>query len=238
MVALSLSFQQSLNYKVEYFTDRHWKMLAIELILVLCSISESIAADGSFTDIVNPSGKNSTFCGYPYPMTFTKEGILVSLGYCATQDSNQSVFLTKCPYFDLTGHNITEPGYIRLPDNISELNKYMCGPMNRKDLVCKDCIDGFGPSVTSLGYKCSNCTDAWYGIPLYLVVEFVPITLFYIIILIFKVNLTSAPFVLYIFYSQMIILCLKDTSLWKSLFQKVKVVLFLVVFYSPMAFRT
>ena len=36
--------------------------------------------------------------------------------------------------------------------------------------------------------------------------ELIPITLFYLIILIFKVQLTSAPIVLYIFYSQMMML--------------------------------
>ena len=125
-------------------------------------------------------------------------------GYCATYNEVNNSYITKCPYFEFSGHNVTEPGYIRLPDNISELNDYMCGPMNRKGLLCKDCIDGFGPSVTSLGYKCSNCTDVWYGIPLYLAVELIPITLFYLIILIFKVHLTSAPIVLFILYNQLL----------------------------------
>ena len=40
---------------------------------------------------------------------------------------------------------ISEPGFISLPENVSELNDYMCGPMNRKGLVCSECIDGFGP---------------------------------------------------------------------------------------------
>ena len=133
------------------------------------------------------------------------EGVQLAYGYCATYNGTNDSYIIKCPYFQLEGHNVTEPGYIRLPDNISELNDYMCGPMNRKGLLCKDCIDGFGPSVTSLGYKCSNCTGAWYGIPLYLAVEFIPITLFYLIILIFKVHLTSAPMTLFIFYNQLIV---------------------------------
>ena len=185
-------------------SNRCCKMLAIELILVLCTISDSIAVDDSFTDVANQSVKISTFCEHDHLVKCTDGNTLLSLGYCATQNNDQSVFLAKCPYFDLRGHNVTKPGYIRLPDNISELNEYMCGTMNRKGLLCKDCIDGFGPSMTSLGYKCSNCRDAWYGIPLFLAVEFLPITLFYIIILIFKANLTSAPFVRYIFYSQLI----------------------------------
>ena len=159
-----------------------------------------------------PVGKGSSeiekFCSYTDLVKCTEEGVVLTFGCCVTQEDNQSLFLIECPYFELKGHSILNdlhhPGFIRLPDNLSELNDYMCGPMNRKGLLCKDCIDGFGPSVTSLGYKCSNCMDAWYGIPLYLAVELIPITLFYLIILIFKIHLTSAPLVLFIFYSQVI----------------------------------
>ena len=78
----------------------------------------------------------------------------------------------------------------------------MCGPMNRKDFLCEECIDGFSVSMTSLGHKCSNCTDVWYGIPLYLVIELVPITAFYLLLLIFQLYLTSAPMTSFILYSQ------------------------------------
>ena len=163
----------------------------------------------------------SALCQLQYHTKCTEHDVLLAFGICATQNNNQDIFAAICPYFELRGYNVTEPGYIRLPDNISELNDYMCGPLNRKGLLCKDCIDGFGPSVTSLGYKCSNCTEVWYGIPLYLAVELIPITLFYLIILIFKVRLTSAPMVLYIFYSQLVsyeILFFKDGSMQRLLF--------------------
>ena len=62
----------------------------------------------------------------------------------------------------------------------------------------------FGPSVTSFGYKCANCTDAWYGVPLFLVVEFVPITGFYLIILVFQISVMSAPMPCFILYAQSI----------------------------------
>ena len=136
----------------------------------------------------------------------TSQGVLLKLGYCATYKEGEGIFISNCPYFQLEGHNVTnrEAGYICLPDNISELNDYMCGPMNRKGLLCKECIDEFGPSVTSLGYKCSNCTDAWYGIPLYIAVELFPVTLFYLIILIFRIHLASAPMVLFILHCHLI----------------------------------
>ena len=54
----------------------------------------------------------------------------------------------------------------------------MCGPLNRKGLVCSECTDGFGPSVTSFGYtKGIKCGNEWYRVPLFLIYEFVPVTL-------------------------------------------------------------
>ena len=90
-------------------------------------------------------------------------------------------------------------GYITLPSNVSELNN-MCGPMNRKDPLCSEYIDGFGLSATSFLYTCSNCTyfSLTYGIPLYVLIEVIPITVLY---LIFRINLTSSPMTCFILYS-------------------------------------
>ena len=131
---------------------------------------------------------------------------LLAYENCMTYKEETNILsLSLCPYFVFGDHIISEPGFIDLPDNISELNDYMCGSMNRKDIVCSKCIDGYGPSVTSPKFKCSNCTNAWYGVPLYLLLELVPVTVFYLIILIFQLNLTSAPMPSFIFYSNTII---------------------------------
>ena len=212
-----------------------WKDIKfmIGAILQLCLtylVDRSIAADTNVTlmltsfsqEVSNYDAKemstSDVFClsWYSGVIKCSDHGVQLMYGYCATYNATNNSYIIKCPYFELKGHNVAEPGFIKLPDNISELNDYMCGPMNRKGLLCKDCIDGFGPSVTSLRYKCSNCTDAWYSIPLYLAVELIPITLFYLITLIFKVHLTSAPMTLYIFYNQLImymILFLQSTPL-------------------------
>ena len=62
-------------------------------------------------------------------------------------EETNTVSASFCTYFALDGHNISEPGFISLPENVSELNDYMCGPMNRKGLVCSECIDGYGTSA-------------------------------------------------------------------------------------------
>ena len=178
---------------------------ATTVITILCLVGKYEATDDNIIKIDDPI--ESVLCQphFNSMLKCTNQGVLLRSGHCATFEEGKGIFIARCPYFLLNGHNVTEMGYIRLPDNISELNDYMCGPMNRKGLLCKDCIDGFGPSVTSLGYKCSNCTDAWYGIPLYLAVELIPITLFYLIILIFKVHLTSAPMTLIILYCHILL---------------------------------
>ena len=132
--------------------------------------------------------------------------VQLRLSYCMTYEEEGGLYLAHCHYFqgDAHSYEITESGnFIILPKNASELNDYMCGPMNRKGRLCSECIDGFGPSFTSLGSVCSNCTDAWYGVPLYLFLEFVPLTVFYAIILMFKINATSAPMVAFVFFSQL-----------------------------------
>ena len=134
----------------------------------------------------------------------TKQGALLKFGYCMTHTEGEGFFVGLCEYFKLSSfENVTkEDHYIVLPNNTFELNNFMCGPLNRKGRLCSECRDGFGPSVTSIGHTCSNCTNAWYGLPLYLFLEFVPITIFYFIVLCFKINVTSAPMVAFVFYCQ------------------------------------
>ena len=132
---------------------------------------------------------------------------LLRYNYCMTYDKESGTSTVSfCSYFTLQGHNISGPGYIYLPDNISELNEYMCGPMNRKGIVCSECIDGYGPSVTSLQFQCSTCSSVWYGVLIYLLIEVVPVTIFYITVLLLQLNLTTAPMIGFILYSNNIMI--------------------------------
>ena len=127
----------------------------------------------------------------------------------------------------LGGYNLTKTGCVLLPDEISELNSYMCGPLNRKGYLCGECKSGYGPGpfVTSCTNVCHFCQDTWHEIILYLALEFIPITIFYLLILIFQIRLTSAPMTCFIMYSQLIVLGFyKDcASQWApSFFSEIK----------------
>ena len=138
------------------------------------------------------------------------EGTQIQLGFCMTYNEHDETFqFNTCYYFISEGHNITEQGYVKLPDNISELNYYMCGLMNRKGPLCSRCIEGFGPSLTSDIFMCSNCTDIWYGVPLYLLVEFLPMTVLYLIVLTFQISFTSSPMTCFVLYSHIVLFALQ-----------------------------
>ena len=93
----------------------------------------------------------------------------LAFGDCATYNEDTRVLsLARCPYLQTKGYNLTSSGdtlSLLLPISLSQLNRYMCGPLNRKGLVCSECADGFGFSITSLRYECVKCEDAWYRVP-------------------------------------------------------------------------
>ena len=69
-------------------------------------------------------------------------------------------------------------------------------------------MEGYGPAVISAGFdiQCSNCTGAWYGMPLFLFLEIIPVTVFYFVILIFQVNITSGSITCFIVFNQLFII--------------------------------
>ena len=135
----------------------------------------------------------------------TDSQTLVGLGNCMTYVENEGTIFAECVYYQLSNKSKIRGRYLLLPSNITELNDYMCGPMNRKGNVCSECVDGFGPSPTSSGFICANCSSTFAGAVFYILVEFVPNTIFYLIVLIFRINMTSAPMTGFIFYSQLVV---------------------------------
>ena len=145
---------------------------------------------------------------YPETVKCIKQRAFLKYNHYMTHSSKKGIFLSYIFYYDKSGfiEPASQPGYIELPSNISDLNEYMCGPTNRKGSLCSECIDGFGPSATSPKFMCSNCKNAFatYGVVIYLLSELVPVTVFYFILYILQVNLTSAPMISFIFHSQLV----------------------------------
>ena len=167
------------------------------------------------------------------------EGGLLELGYCLSYTSSNGKYsIGKCPYVQLNRPDITEDGYIKLPNNASKVNNHICYPMNRTEFMCHQCIPGFGPSLSSMRFQCSNCTNAWNGPLLYLLVEYVPITIIYLVILFSRTNITSAPMTFLILYSQAVVYIItynfSDASISLFSLRHGKIIKSLLVVYGAM----
>jgi len=138
------------------------------------------------------------------------------LGYCMTYNSSHyeqgsdAISFGGCPYVYYS--NVANHRYIALPHNILHLNDVFCVPLNRDGLLCRDCIEGFGPSVVTTGYACANSTGNNYGWVLYILSEFVPATVFYFAVLTLRIRITSAPMSCFVMISQILVTLINEDS--------------------------
>ena len=124
---------------------------------------------------------------------------------CATFSGQEGLFYAgSCPYSYKFNHSNNL--YSLLPSDPDLLNEAMCGPYNRKGLLYGECIDGYGPAVYAFDRKCVDCSkfSMSSAICLYLLVEFVPVLLFFLCMTVFRLDLTSGPMLGYVGFCQMI----------------------------------
>ena len=130
----------------------------------------------------------------------------ISIDHCATSSGQEDdYYVSYCP-FTRTVNSINRM-YSEMPNNASQLDEVMCGPYNRRGLLCGECKDGYGPAVYSFDQMCANCSSAWsrYAISLYLFVQFVPTTLIFLCFVLFRFNITSGPLLGYVLFCQITI---------------------------------
>ena len=129
---------------------------------------------------------------------------MLLLGMCMTYDNaTGTTWLGACPY--TIHHHIKDHVYLELPNDTLQLNSFMCGQLHRHGLLCGRCKQGYSSAVSSIGFKCAECTNNQYwSWMVYLIVEFLPITLLYVAVVVFHIRATLPPLNGYIFYCQMI----------------------------------
>ena len=136
--------------------------------------------------------------------------VVIADGYCATSTEQESQYYSgPCPFRHT--ENNTDRMFSELPSNLSLLNGMMCGPYNRKGLLCGRCIDEYGPAVYSLDMKCINCSrlSTGYSISLYLFLEVFPVTLFFMCVVFFRLNITAGPLLGYVLFCQVYVIFLQ-----------------------------
>ena len=80
----------------------------------------------------------------------------------------------------------------------------MCGQLNREGLLCSKCKAGYGLDLYSRSSSCVPCSgySHWKWI-LYFVLLLTPLTIFFLIVIIFNVRATSPPFTAFVLFCQL-----------------------------------
>jgi len=79
------------------------------------------------------------------------------------------------------------------------LNSFMCGPLQRKGLLCGECENGFGPALYSYTLECKKCWGHGLGWVLYITLTVIPTTIIYIVV-VFSISATSSPLNAFVFF--------------------------------------
>ena len=115
--------------------------------------------------------------------------------YCIFFSENfNSTLIGSCPY----GQPAT------LPKNASEIKDYFgqCSYLRRKGPLCGECEDNYSLPVYAYNLGCVKCKNFKYGWLKFITVAFLPLTLFYALVIIFRISATSPTLNGYVLFSQ------------------------------------
>ena len=120
------------------------------------------------------------------------------------ENTSSELIVGPCMYGCFTENTtlLATGPYLSLPKNISDLNTAVCGPLNRTGRLCGQCAQNLFPPVYSYDIRCVNCSNTQYNGLKYAVVAFLPLTALYLIVIIFRISISSAPFHIFVQVSQ------------------------------------
>ena len=132
--------------------------------------------------------------------TFTAE--LTNM-YCMSNYNfnNEEIILVAglCPFLISSS---SDSQTFLLPKNRSQVEDDVCGRMNRQGVLCGDCEEGYGLAVYSYGFDCVKCDHTSYGWLLYLLLQYLTVTIFFIVIVVFNLTIISPASNAFLFFSQ------------------------------------
>ena len=147
----------------------------------------------------NPVNQTITVCD-GYLMTWSSEQNVSVITFCSGYPTNKDCEKTIIPR-------------TLLDSTAPELNTFACKSLNRTGLYCQDCIEGYGHAIFSATPKCVECSETqWRWGVLYLLLQLVWMTLFYLVFVISKIKVTSSPLCALVFFWQTVAFVLSHAS--------------------------
>ena len=144
---------------------------------------------------------DTIFCDPKTQVTYTVAGTCVTYA----NSTNREIVIGDCPYVPAKHVSYAGRFLTALPQNESLLNDVICGPFNRQGLLCSSCRPGYGISVYSFGHPCAKCDSSHLGVLWYVLLELLPTSVLYVIVVLFSIRTTSAPLAGLVFFSHVVV---------------------------------
>ena len=149
-------------------------------------------------------------CNHTHFQAYILCGVWV--GYGLGNESEDNLFTAYCP-LDFCSYNesMASLNYHLLPGepNRTKLSKYICSK-NRTGWLCGSCINGFSVYFHSPTYRCGPDMTCSFGPLFYILSELVPLTVFFMAIIVFRINFMSGRLTGFIFFAQVVDALLLD----------------------------
>ena len=111
---------------------------------------------------------------------------------CVTYNSKENLTEVGLCIYNCRNGRKYKSLYITLSPNKTDLNDFMCGnEFNRAGTLCGQCKKGYHPLVYSFDMNCVHCPNGKSNWWKYVLAAYLPLTLFFFIVVFFEVSITS-----------------------------------------------
>ena len=126
------------------------------------------------------------------PLTLT--AIITVKRFCVFfSEELQTVLAGTCPY----------GRYGVLPRNISKIKEQECAQFHRRGQLCGECDENYTHPVYSYQLGCVKCESYKNGWIKFIAAAFLPLTLFYIMVITFRISVTSSTLNTFVMVNQL-----------------------------------
>ena len=130
--------------------------------------------------------------------------VYLYLYYCMSYNHDKSALVVGNCYYSSGQPTLRKSPYFSLPSNASKLEHRLCQEYHREGQLCGRCKSNFTIAVYSYTINCVQCSDYGYNWAKYLAVAFLPLTVFCVIVIVFRVSATSGSMNAFILVSLII----------------------------------
>ena len=129
--------------------------------------------------------------------------------YCVTYDKSKNRIVAGACFIRCAtphAHDLIDVVYHKIKTNVTvfNLNDEVCKETNRDGPLCGKCKNGSYPLAYSYNHTCIECPGRYGKWWLFIIVAYIPLTIFYFFMFFFQLNATSSYLHAYVFYSQII----------------------------------